>query len=214
MKRTMHKCAQPASAVMSAACLLSLSSCVGLIADKNTYASLPPAKLAGASVQMQVKPEGTAGGSYALSAMVVSAAVATLDGPFSWRFQATGIDGQHQSMVVHRIRTRTSLSKRDEWYPSQHLGKRADFKPAKDRPGVAIATYPIPGKLRVMPKQDGGLEVTALVTIQQRSGPQRGWIKFRMEPSQKKHNEFIFVPTEIIKSIGQSPDEWQDPLWD
>ena len=104
---------------------------MSLIAKKNTYdsaASSPPVRVNGAEIRMQVKPEGTSGGSYALSAMVVSAAVATLDGPFRWRIEATGEAGRQEYLVVHRIRTRTGKTGRDEWYPAGLLGKKADFK--------------------------------------------------------------------------------------
>jgi hypothetical protein len=34
-----------------------------------------------------------------------------------------------------------------------------------------------------------------------------------MDPSQKRQDEFIFVPTEIVKSIGKSPADWEDKGW-
>lgn len=163
---------------------------------------------------MQVKPQGTDGGSYALSAMVVSAAVATMDGPFSWRLEATGEAGRQESLVIHRIHTRTSKSKRDEWYPSQHLGRRADFKTIKGAPATSRAVYPIPGLLVVKPREDGNLEVTVDLTVKANGRGERKLVRFRMDPSQKRQDEFIFLPAEIVRSIGKSPEEWEDPGWD
>ncbi|MEO5714241.1 MAG: hypothetical protein ABIT37_12210 [Luteolibacter sp.] len=198
----------------SAALLLSLTSCVSLIAKKNTYASSPAVKVNGASVRMQVKPEGTSGGSYALSAMVVSAAVATFDGPFSWRIEATGEMGRQEWLVVHRIRTKTMLTKRDEWYPADHLGKRFDFTRPKDETGAVRAVYPIPGLLQVKPKEDGALEIFADLTIAANGRRERKLVRFRMDPSQTRQDEFIFVPTEIVENIGKSPSEWKESGWD
>ena len=201
----------------SAALLISSVSCVSLIAKKNTYAadaSSPAVKVNGASIRMQVKPEGTSGGSYALSAMIVSTAVATLDGPFSWRIEATGEPGKHECLVVHRIRTRTSLTKRDEWYPVSYLGKRADFVVPKGEAGPARAVYPIPGLLKVKPKEDGAMEILVDLTVVGNRHSERKLVRFRMDPSQKRQDEFIFVPTEIVENIGKSPSEWKDSGWD
>lgn len=210
----MHGIRPPASAALCAVALVS-SSCVSLVAGKHSYrASSPAVTVNGASVRMQVKPEGTAGGSYALSAMVVSAAVATFDGPFSWRLEATGRAGKHESLVVHRIHTRTAKTRRDEWYPRSHLGKRADFWNIKDQPGLARAIYPIPGLLVVKPREDGGLEVTVDLTVTASGRAERKLARFRMDPSQGRRDEFIFLPAEIVKSIGKPLSDWEDPAWD
>lgn len=201
----------------SAALLISLGSCVSLIAKKNTYAadaSSPAVRVNGASIRMQVKPEGTSGGSYALSAMVISTAVATLDGPFSWRIEATGEMGKQESLVVHRIRTKTSITKRDEWYPVSYLGKRADFKRPQGETGPVRAVYPIPGLLKVKPKEDGAMEIFVDLTVTAQGRSERKLVRFRMDPSQKRQDEFIFVPTEIVENIGKSPSEWQEHGWD
>ena len=163
---------------------------------------------------MQVKPEGTAPGSYTLSAMVVSAAVATLEGPFRWRLNATGVAGKQKSLVVHRIRTRTSKSSRDEWYPVSYLGKRADFSPRSGSATVTRAIYPIPGLLKVQPKEDGALDVFVDLTVNSAGKSERKLVHFRMDPSDKRQDEFIFVPTEIVKSFGQSTADWDDSGWD
>lgn len=194
-----------------------MASCISLVADKNTYvadASSPAVKMNGASIRMQVKPEGTSGGTYALSAMVVSTAVATFDGPFSWRIEAVGVAGKHEYFTVHRIHTRTTITKRDEWYPVSYLGKRADFTVKKGENGPPRAVYPIPGLLKVMPKVDGAMEISVDLTVVGNGRRERKMVRFRMEPSQKRADEFIFVPTEIVENIGKSPAEWKESGWD
>lgn len=188
---------------------------MSLIASKHTYsASSSPVRVNGSDIRMQVKPEGTDGGSYAFSAMVVGAAVATFDGPFSWRLEATGIAGEQESLVIHRIHTRTGKTKRDEWYPASYLNKRADFKSVKSDPGHSRAVYPIPGRLVVKPREDGSLVVTVDLTVRTLGRRERKLVRFNMDPSEKRDDEFIFLPAEIVQNIGKSPDEWEDPRWD
>lgn len=183
--------------------------------SKHTYtASSPEVAVNGAAIRMQVRPEGTDGGSYALSAMVVGAAVATFDGPFRWRLEATGRAGSHESLVVHRVHTRTTTTKRDEWYPASHLGRRAEFYKVRKEPGVARAVYEIPGLLVVKPREDGALEITVDLTVRRDSRPERRRVRFRMDPSQKRQDEFVFLPAEIVKGISTPVEEWEDPGWE
>lgn len=211
----MHGPRHAASAVLAAASVATLSGCVGLIADKHTYqASSPPVRVNGADIRMQVKPEGTDGTNLALSAMVVSAAMATFDGPFRWRIEALSADASHQSLVVHRIHTRTATSKRSEWYPAEKLGKQAEFRAVKDPPGGSRAVYPVPGLLVVKPRDDGALEVTVDLTVRADHRSERKTVRFRMDPSQKRQDEFVFVPAEIISHIGKPMEDWDQSGWD
>jgi hypothetical protein len=199
---------------LSLVLLVLLPSCMSLRADKHTYhASSPAVVLNGASIRMQVRPEGTEDGAYAFSAMVVSAAVATFDGPFRWRIEAIGRSGTHDRLIVHRIRTRTAVTQRDEWFPTRELGKYASFKDVGE--GVARAVYPIPGLLQVKPREDGALtlDVDASV-IDGRGRSQRKMLRFSMNPAQGRADEFVFIPTEIVSSIGKSAAEWDDKGWD
>jgi len=187
------------------------------MAGKRTYdagQALSAAKVNGAEVRLRVKPEGTAGGSYVLSAMVVSTAVATLDGPFRWRIEATGEEGTHQSIILHRLKTRTAKTKREEWYPASHLGRRADFVKLRDEPGKSRARYDIPGLLKVKPREDGALEILADVTVVATSGRERKLIRFRLDPADKREDEFLFLPAEIVKSLGSDRSTWDDEGWD
>jgi hypothetical protein len=213
----MHGSRLPTRVTLAVICLGGLNSCIGLVAEKHTYgtaASSPPVLVNGTEIRMQVKPEGTENGSYAFSAMVVSAAVATFDGPFRWRLVASGEYGNQESLVVHRIRTTTGKTRRDEWYPVDHLGKRADFTRKKGDSGATCAIYPIPGLLKVKPLEDGALDVHVDLTLVARGRKERKTVHFRMDPADKRQDEFIFVPTEIVKSIGTSPADWEDTGWD
>ncbi len=211
----MHGSRPATRAALFLSCLAPLNSCVSLNAKKHTYTATSSAvRVNGADIRMQVKPEGTDGGTYAVSAMDVSAAVATFDGPFRWRVEATGAIGRQESLVIHRIRTRTSKTKRDEWYPAGHLGKRADFARPKGGTGPFRAVYPIPGLLVVKPREDGALEIFVDLSVKTKGRSERKLVLFRMDPSQKRQDEFIFVPTEIIRSIGRPPAEWEESGWD
>lgn len=201
----------------SAALLILLPSCMNLVASKNTYTAATSSSAVivnGAAIRMQLKPEGTSGANYALSAMVVTAAVATFDGPFKWRIEGTGEFGKQESLIVHRIRTRTTITKRDEWYPVNYLGKRAEFTRKKNETGQVRAVYSIPGLLEVMPKKDGALQIDVDLTVVGNHHNERKWVRFRMNPSQKRADEFIFLPTEIVQSIGKSPGDWVESGWD
>lgn len=202
---------------VSASVALALFSCgcMSLIASKRTYqASSPAVTVGGAEVRMQVRPEGDAGGSYAVSAMVVAAAVATLDGPFSWRIEASGELGKQSHLVVHRVRVRTAKTHRDEWYPTPHLGRRADFKSIKEAPGKSRAIYPIPGLLAVKPREDGELSVDVDLSVASGGRVDRKLVRFRMNPAEGRRDEFIFVPAEIVNSIGKPLEETDERGWD
>lgn len=208
--------ARAALGLAALACsLFGLTACVSIVGDKHTYAVTSSAvRVNGAQLRMQVKPEGTAGGSYLISAMVVSAAVATFDGPFSWRLMAAGKAGELESLVVHRIHTHTGKTHRDEWYPAARLGRRVEFKALSDDAAQARAVYPIPGLLVVKPRVDGNLAVTVDLTVTARGHSQRQLVRFRMDPSQKRQDEFIFLPAEIVNNFGKPLAEQDDPSWD
>lgn len=205
----------PAARVALVACAPAMAGCVSLTAGKHTYsAASAPVRVNGADIRMQVKPEGTEGGSYVFSAMVVTAAAATFDGPFRWRIEATGTAGDHESLVVHRIHTRTGKTRRDEWYPASHLGRRAAFRPQASAPGTARAVYEIPGLLVVKPREDGNLEITVDLTVRARGQAERKIVRFRMDPAEGRQDEFVFLPAEIVSSFGKSAEEWDEHGWD
>ena len=190
--------------------------CMSFYGTRSTYGgSGEGVKVNGADVSMQVKPEGTSGGSYVLSAMVVGVGKANLDGPFRWRIEAEGKEGVHEALFVTRIRTKTSVTKRDEVYPDKWLGDRIAFKRKKAYPeGVVKAVFEIPGQLKVKPKEDGKLEVLADVTIQANGRRVGKRVKFLLDPTSKNDREVIFLPAEIVSSIGKPMSEWEEKGWD
>lgn len=196
--------------------VLMTSGCMGFYGTRSTYGgSSSGADVNGAVVSMQVKPEGTSGGSYALSAMVVGVGVANLDGPFRWRIEAEGKEGVHEALYVTRIRTKTSVTKRDEIYPERWLGEKIPFsKKQSYSDGVVKAVFEIPGRLAVKPKEDGALEVLADVTIQANGKRVGKRVKFLLDPATKADREVIFLPAEIVSSIGKPMSEWEEEGWD
>jgi len=202
------------SAMMASGITVLLNGCAALVADRHTYeseAESPAVVINGATVRLRMKAEGTENGSFAISAMVVTAGKATFDGPFRWRVDATGEPGRHEWLQVHRIRTRTAISKRDKWYPERHLGERAAFRPRDD--GFR-ARYQIPGLLNVKPREDGALDVLVDLTVRADGRSVRQVARFRMGPAHKEANEFIFFPAEIVSSIGKSAENWDESGWD
>lgn len=192
-----------------------LSNCASLIVKKNTYRSEGPSvKIHGAAVSMQVNPQGAADGAFAMSAMVISTAVATMEGPFRWRLQAIGVPGIHESIVVHRIHTSTEKSKRREWYPALKLPKAIPFRISKDKPTVCRARYEIPGLLQVTSEKDGKLTIIADITVTTKTSSKRQMVKFMLDPTQKRADEFIILPVELVKTIGKDWDDIEDPSWD
>ena len=193
-----------------------MSNCASLIAKKNTYgASGPAAKINGAEVRLQVNPQGAENGAFSLSAMVVSTTVATMEGPFRWRVEAIGDSSVHQSIVIHRIFTSTEKSKRKEWYPTAKLSKRADFREVKERPGKSRARYEIPGLLQVTSAKDGKLSILCDISIWKYGNDyERKMVKFLLDPAQKRQDEFIFLPVELVKSFGKDLQDMEDPSWD
>jgi len=201
----------------SAVAILLLTGCVGIMAGKRTCdsgQSSAAAKVNGTEVRLRVKPEGTADGSFVLSAMVVSTAVAKIDGPFQWRIQATGDEGKHQSVILHRLKTLTAKTKCEEWHPAAHLGRRADSKKLRDEPRKSRAGYDIPGLLKVKPREDGALEILADLRVVTTSGRERKLVRFRLDPADKREDEFVFLPAKIVKSIGSDRSTWDDEGWD
>jgi hypothetical protein len=191
-----------------------LPGCAAIVSKKHTYGGSSGASVNGAALSLRVKPEGSSGGSFVMSAMVVSGGMATLDGPFRWRIEATGEQGRHQSLVVNRLRTKTTLTKQDEWYPAEKLRGFVDFRDLKAEPGRSRAIYEIPGLLQVKPREDGALEVFADVSVKAGGRWERSVVKFRLDPAEKRQNEFIFIPAEVVKSIGEDPADWQNSGWD
>lgn len=194
---------------------LMLSACVGIRAKKHTYIeSGGTVEVGGAEVGIDFRPEGTKGPNMMLSAMIVGGGFATFDGPFKWRIEALGREGVHERLAVHRIRTKTAKTGRDEWYPREHLGNDAKFKKLRGQAGVVRARYRIPGLLKVKPEEDGRLDVWVDLSISGTEGVERQIVRFALDPATKRADDMIFLPVEVAQNVGKDFDEMEDPMWD
>jgi hypothetical protein len=204
-----------ARCVVTGLLALCLAGCVSLSMKKHTYGGGGRSvEVNGARVALAVKPEGAESGSYMVSAMVVSAGAATMDGPFRWRIEAIGDEGVHEELVVTSLHTRTGKTGLAEEYPREKLGQRALFRPLADQPGKARARFLVPGLLQVKPREDGRLTVTAGVAVKAKGRWKRAKVKFHLDPDEKRETETIFLPAEIVRSFGTDPADWDEPGWD
>jgi hypothetical protein len=147
--------------------------------------------------------------------MVVGVRLANMDGPFRWRIEAVGEEGVHEAMYVQNLRTVTAVTKKDERYPQRWLGQRIDFvRKSSDKAGEVRAVFEIPGLLQVKPEEDGALTVYADVIVVAKGRRERGVVKFGLSPTDKSEKEVIFLPAEIVSSIGKPMSEWEDKGWD
>lgn len=189
---------------------LSLSSCAQFFVKEKTYNGLGGGELNGAQVTSAVKPAGGKAG-VSLSALVYNAGFGETDGPFLWRIEAIGVAGLHQSLIVHDLRVTTSETNRTEPYPQKGLGVTAPFEPMKgrDNKGKVFAKYQLPGKLEVFPERDGDITLVADISVRTTASTVRRKLTFEMKASIARDTQTIFVPTEIVKSLGKDdPTEW------
>lgn len=187
---------------------LLMGSCAHFVTKNKSYLEGGEVEINGAMVRSAVKPNGGEGG-MSLSAMVYSAGTATLDGPFKWRIEATGEEGQHKGMTVHRLKVTTRTTKRNEWYPVKYLGKLALFESLQGEAGKVFAQYPIPGELEVFPEVDGAIEILADISVRTVERVERRVVRFSMAPSESREVEAIFLPAEIVRGFGEKdPREW------
>ncbi|MDB4354020.1 hypothetical protein N9Z02_01820 [Akkermansiaceae bacterium] len=184
-----------------------LGSCASMVMKDHGFRETPHVEVNGAQVKSGLKPMGGKAG-IALSAMVVAAGTGTLDGPFLWRVEAEGKEGIHEYLRVNKIRVTTETTKRDEWYPRSNLGVNAKFEKVPGEDGKTFAQYQIPGKLTVMPREDGKVMIHLNVSVKTNQSVQSEWIKFELEPESKWKTDSVFLPTEIVKSVRGNPREW------
>ena len=187
---------------------LALSSCGHIHTKSHSYQKSQTVEINGAMVGGAVKPMGGNSG-FTFSAMIYMAGSATLDGPFIWRVEAEGKEGEHQSIVVHRLKVITSKTKRSEWYPRRHLGYLTPFKAYKKEPGKAFAVFQIPGELKVYPREDGDVTILADISVTSTRGTRRKQVKFELKAKTAKDVEFISLPAEIARGSHKDPREWQ-----
>jgi len=186
---------------------LALTSCGHIYTKKVGYAESSISEVNGAKVNAAFRPNG-GNGSFSFSALVYTAGAAKLEGPFLWRMQAQGEEGKHESMIIHRVKVLTSKTKREEWFPTEYLGKPIEFQPYKKTPGQSFAYFQMPGELKVLPEEDGAVSLLVDVTIKTLSKSERKTVRYSMAPSTKSDVEFIFLPTEIVNSFSPDPRAW------
>lgn len=192
---------------------LSLSSCAQLFVKEKTYKATGGLQLNGAKVASNVKPMGGKSG-VSVSAMVYNAGFGETDGPFLWRVEAVGQEGVHESLTVHKILVKTEKTGRSEPYPAKMLGVASPFELMKgkdnEKAGKVFAKYQMPGKLEVFPEVDGKITMEADISIKTVNGKrERTKATFAMVPSVGRETHTIFLPTEIVGSLGRKdPTEW------
>ena len=64
------------------------------------------------------------------------------------------------------------------------------------------------------PSEDGDLDVWVDLSIRSAAGNKRALVRFHLDPAEKRQDEFIFLPAEIVSSIGVDPADWEDPGWE
>lgn len=184
-----------------------LTSCGHIFTKGHTYQESQTVTINGAQIGSSVKPMGGKSG-FAFSAMVYMAASASLDGPFLWRIVAEGKEEEHVEIIVHRIQTTTSKTKRSEWYPAEHLDVVSSFQSFKEEPGKVYANFQVPGKLNVYPREDGDITMLVDISVVAQKRTQRKLVKFALRADTLREKEFINLPAEIIKGRSSDPLEW------
>lgn len=192
------------------ACLF-FNSCAHFYVKEKTYAADGGSEINGAAVTSAVKAMGGKAG-ISVSALVYNAATGETDGPFLWRIEARGQEGVHESLTVHQLRVTTEKTKRNEPFPSEWLNKAAPFETMKGREnaGKVFAKFQVPGKLEVFPEVDGQITMQAEVSVKANGRSERQKLSFVLEPSVGRKNEIVFLPKEIVTSLGKKdPTEWE-----
>ena len=161
--------------------VLLLSSCAHVIKKDHGFKQTTAVTVNGAQVRSGLKPMGGTQG-LSISAMVVTVGTGSTDGPFLWRVEAEGKEGVHEWLRVNKVRVTTQTTKRDEWYPAKNLGVNAPFKKDPFKEGVSFAQYQIPGRLTVMPREDGKVKLHLNVSVKANGKIQSRWIKIELDP--------------------------------
>ncbi len=195
-----------ATLLLGSASLL-LSSCASMIMKDHGFQKTSSVEINGAQVNSGVKAMGGSGG-LAISALFFAAGTGTLDGPFIWRVEAEGKEGEHEWLRLNEARVTTEATKRSEPFPKEHLGQRSKFIPIPNEEGKTFAKFQLPGKLTVFPRDDGKIKIHLNVSVRANGRTVTKWVLFEMEPESKWKKETIFLPVEIVKNFHGNPREW------
>jgi len=144
----------------------------------------------------------------AFSALVFAAGTGSLDGPFIWRVEAVGEEGEQEWLRLNEARVTTETTKRSEPFPKSYLGEKVEFVPIPREKGKTFAKFQLPGKLTVFPRKDGKIKIHVNVSIHAKGRTETKWVLFEMDPESKWKNETIFFPAEIVKNFHGNPREW------
>ncbi|SHK37486.1 hypothetical protein SAMN02745181_3717 [Rubritalea squalenifaciens DSM 18772] len=189
--------------------LFGLVSCGHIHTKSVTYSNQSPAQVNQAIVSTELQPQGGKPG-LSVSAMVYMAGSAQLEGPFKWRIMATGKDGLHESMTLHRVSIRTTKSQRKDVYPSSQLPDDIPFVTYEKTPGVSYAVCQFPGLLEINPAEDGTSHMSVDLTIRSKAKAIRKTVHFTLVRSDEKETKFLFLPSEIAQSFGpKDPRQWK-----
>ena len=156
----------------------------------------------GAKVKSALKPLDGKGG-ISLSVMVYAAGARTLDGPFRWRVEAEGLEGEHEWIQANQARVTTETTTRCEPYPQKHLGSRAKLVPISGEKGKAFAKFEIPGKLTVFSRKDGKTKIHLNVSVHAKSRTESKWLLFELELESKWKTESIFSPSRSLQASAE-----------
>lgn len=190
--------------------VFSLNSCAHFFVKEKTYVAEGESQVGGAMVTSAVKGMGGKAG-ISVSAMVYNAATGETDGPFLWRIEARGEEGVHESLTVHSLRVETEKTNRSEPFPGKWLNEAAPFEPlkGKENAGKTFAKVQLPGRLEVFPEVDGEITMVADLSVKANGRSERKSLTFKMQPQVGRKNEVVFLPKEIVNSLGQKdPLEW------
>jgi len=144
------------------------------------------------------------------SAMIYTAGSAKLKSPFKWRILATGKPEEHTSLIIHSVTVNTTTSKRKNIYPKNQLPPDATFLPYAKTPEISYAVTQFPGLLEIDPEKDGTSTMTVDLTVRTKSSSKRETLTFTLVRKNEKKTEFLFFPSEIVKSFGpEDPREWK-----
>lgn len=186
---------------------LLLPGCIQMFFKDHNFQRSAPVEINGASVNSALKPMGGSSG-LAVSAMFFSTGTGTLDGPFIWRIEAEGVEGEHEWIRVNQIRVTTEKTKRSEPFPRSRLGVKDKFVPLPREEGKSFAKSQIPGKLTVFPRKDGKIKIHVNVSVRSSGRTETKWLLFELLPESKWKNESVFLPSEIVRSFRDNPREW------
>ena len=109
--------------------VLLLPSCIQTVLKDHNFTKGNPVEINGAQVVSSVKPMGGKGG-FSISAMVFAAATGSLDGPFLWRVEAEGVEGEQEWIRVNEARVTTEKQNAANLFQKNSSVKKLPLSPS------------------------------------------------------------------------------------